>query len=53
MNAPAGTLEDKYTEYIVKARSAVERCIGILKGRWRCLRKERALYYQPEFPGIK
>jgi len=53
MNALAGTPEAKYTEHIVKARSAEERCIGILKGRWRYLRKERALHYQPEFAGIK
>jgi len=53
INVPAGTPEAKYTEHIVKARSVVERCIGILKGRWRCLRKERTLHYQPEFAGIK
>lgn len=52
MNAPAASPEARYTEHIVKARSAVERCIGVLKGRWRCLRKERTLHYTPDFAGI-
>ncbi|XP_024867004.1 putative nuclease HARBI1 [Temnothorax curvispinosus] len=49
LNAPMGSPEFRYTQHITTARCAVERCIGILKGRWRCLRKERALHYQPEF----
>lgn len=53
LNAPIGSPEYRYTQHITTARSAVERCIGILKGRWRCLRKERALHYQPEFAFIK
>lgn len=53
INAPMGSPEYRYTQHITTARCAVERCIGILKGRWRCLRKERALHYQPEFAGIK
>lgn len=52
LNAPIGSPEFRYTEHFTRARSSVERCIGILKGRWRCLRKERALHYQPEFAGI-
>lgn len=53
LNAPMGSPEFRYTQHITTARCAVERCIGILKGRWRCLRKERALHYQAEFAGIK
>lgn len=40
-----------YTDAHARARCCVERTIGILKGRWRCLRKERGLHYSPEFAG--
>jgi len=40
-----------YTNAHVRARSSVERTIGVLKGRWRCPRKERGLHYSPEFSG--
>lgn len=33
-------------------RSTVERCIGLLKGKWRCLNKERALKYTPTNAGF-
>jgi len=52
INAPMGSPEFRYIEHFTRARSSVKRCIGILKGRWRCLRKERALHYQLEFAGI-
>ncbi|XP_039302948.1 putative nuclease HARBI1 [Solenopsis invicta] len=42
LNAPINSPEYRYTEHFTRARSSVERCIGVLKGRWRCLRKERA-----------
>lgn len=29
-------------------RSVVERCIGLLKSRFRCLQRYRALHYEPE-----
>lgn len=45
INAPMGSPEFRYTEHFTRVRSSVERCIGVLKGRWRCLRKERALHY--------
>lgn len=44
-----GTPSARYTNAHMIARSSVERAIGMLKGRWRCLRKERALHYSPEF----
>jgi len=40
-----------FTDCYVRARCSVERTIRVLKGRWRCLRKERALHYAPEFAG--
>lgn len=51
LNQVEGTPGARYTDYHVRTRSAVERCFGILKGRWRCLRKERALHYTPEISG--
>ncbi|KYN02248.1 Putative nuclease HARBI1, partial [Cyphomyrmex costatus] len=52
LNQPVGTPPVRYTDVHVKARSEIERCIGVLKGRWRCLRKERALHYKPEFAAL-
>ncbi|KYM94046.1 hypothetical protein ALC62_15337 [Cyphomyrmex costatus] len=49
LNQEPGTPSAQYTQAHVSARSRIERCIGELKGRWRCLRKERALHYQSEF----
>ncbi|XP_070529052.1 putative nuclease HARBI1 [Cardiocondyla obscurior] len=46
-----GTPSARYTEAHVTARCSIERAIGMLKGRWRCLRKERDLHYSPEFAG--
>lgn len=51
LRQPEGSPSANYTNAQVKARSCVERAIGMLKGRWRCLRKERALHYSPEFSG--
>ncbi|KAG8233154.1 hypothetical protein J437_LFUL014106 [Ladona fulva] len=47
LNAEEGTLEARNTRYHIKARSAVERCIGLLKGRFRCLLLGRKLEYEP------
>ncbi|XP_067203442.1 putative nuclease HARBI1 [Linepithema humile] len=52
LNQPIGTPSARYTEVHVQARCVIERCIGVLKGRWRCLRKERALHYKPEFAAL-
>lgn len=49
LNQKSGTPSALYTEAYVKARCFVERCISVLKERWRCLRKERALHYKSEF----
>ncbi|XP_071652304.1 putative nuclease HARBI1 [Temnothorax longispinosus] len=52
LNQPPGSPSAVYTDSHVRARCSVERTIGILKGRWRCLRKERALHYLPEFAAL-
>ncbi|XP_036146300.1 putative nuclease HARBI1 [Monomorium pharaonis] len=48
LNEPEGSPSARYTQCHIRARFCVERCIGVLKGRWRCLRKERSLHYAPE-----
>jgi nuclease HARBI1 len=48
---PEGSPSARYTNAHIRTRSCIERAIGMLKGRWRCLRKERALHYSPEFSG--
>lgn len=40
--------EELFNKVHSKARSVVERTIGILKGRWRCLLGERKLRISPE-----
>ncbi|KYN19879.1 PREDICTED: putative nuclease HARBI1 [Trachymyrmex cornetzi] len=52
LNQPARSPSASYTDRHATARCTVERTIGIWKGRWRCLRKERALHYTPEFAAL-
>ncbi|KAG8232041.1 hypothetical protein J437_LFUL014442 [Ladona fulva] len=47
LNAPDGSPEALYNTVHVQARSAVERCIGLLKARFRCLLRNRVLEYSP------
>jgi DDE superfamily endonuclease len=51
-NMPDGTPEAAYTVAHCSTRNCVERCIGLLKGRWRCLTKDRALHYTPRQAGL-
>lgn len=51
LNQPPRSPGALYTDAHARARCSVERTIGVLKGRWRCLRKERGLHYSPEFAG--
>ncbi|XP_024869045.1 putative nuclease HARBI1 [Temnothorax curvispinosus] len=46
-NALPITLEGRYTAALVRTRSCIERCIGVLKGRFRCILGERMLHYTP------
>lgn len=47
-NPVPGTPEYRYTEAHIRARNTVERCIGLLKVRFRCILKERTARYSPE-----
>ncbi|KAH7975254.1 hypothetical protein HPB49_025344 [Dermacentor silvarum] len=45
---PARTAEGRYNTAHASMRSVVERCIGLLKSRFRCLQRHRALHYEPD-----
>ncbi|XP_063216851.1 putative nuclease HARBI1 [Bacillus rossius redtenbacheri] len=47
VGAAPGTPEYLYTSRHVATRSCIERCNGVLKSRFRCLRKDRVLHYKP------
>lgn len=51
-NAPEGSPASRYNTAHARARSCVERCIGVLKTRFRCLLKDRVLHYSPEKAGL-
>ncbi|KAH7974042.1 hypothetical protein HPB49_008826 [Dermacentor silvarum] len=40
--------EGRYNTAHASMRSVVERCIGLLKSRFRCLQRHRALHYEPD-----
>lgn len=44
--------ERYYTELHCRVRNTVERCIGVLKSRWRCLLVDRKLHYHPTTAGF-
>lgn len=48
-NAVPGTPQYRYTQRHINARNCIERCIGVLKGRFLCLSK--ILRYSPEKVG--
>lgn len=50
-NPPIGSAEERFNQRFVLCRSIVERTIEISKARWRCLRKERGLHYDPATAG--
>ncbi|KAH6926143.1 hypothetical protein HPB50_015290 [Hyalomma asiaticum] len=47
-NPAPGTPEDEYNKEHASTRNVVERCIGVLKSRFRCLQRYRALLYKPD-----
>lgn len=44
----SGTARSRFNTALAKARSEVERTIGVLKNRLRCLLGARQLHYKPE-----
>ncbi|XP_008178178.1 putative nuclease HARBI1 [Acyrthosiphon pisum] len=48
INDPVTDVEQYYNKIQMTTRSAVERCNGVLKMRFRCLLKHRFLHYHPE-----
>lgn len=51
LNAVEGSPESRYNYRHAVARSCVERCIGLLKMRFRCILQERTARYSPHFVG--
>ncbi|KAJ8939492.1 hypothetical protein NQ318_022546 [Aromia moschata] len=51
LNAAVGTPQERYNICHASARNCIERCFGVLKGRFRCLLGERTLRYSPERVG--
>ncbi|KAJ0169818.1 hypothetical protein K1T71_014424 [Dendrolimus kikuchii] len=50
-NAAPDTPESHYTDIHVRTRNIIERTIGLLKARFRCLLVHRVLHYKPEMAG--
>lgn len=48
VGATPGSAEEYYTKLHCVARNTIERTIGILKNRWRCLLGHRVLHYHPD-----
>ncbi|CAH1984065.1 unnamed protein product [Acanthoscelides obtectus] len=44
---PTDTHEGRYMAALTRTRNCVERYIGVLKNRFRCLLKDRVLHYAP------
>lgn len=47
LHTEPGSAEEYYTENLCRVRSTVERTIGVLKARWRCLLAHRTMHYDP------
>ncbi|KAG0427504.1 hypothetical protein HPB47_025432 [Ixodes persulcatus] len=46
-----GTPAGQYNQAHASMRAVVERCIGLLKSRFRCLHRHRTLYHHPKIAG--
>ncbi|RVE41269.1 hypothetical protein evm_014081 [Chilo suppressalis] len=52
LDAEPNSPEAYYTECHVQTRNVIERTIGVLKARFRCLLVHRTLHYQPQMAGF-
>ncbi|XP_028171560.1 putative nuclease HARBI1 [Ostrinia furnacalis] len=52
INTEPDSPQEYYTELHCRTRNTVERCIGVLKSRWRCLLVDRKLHYHPITAGL-
>lgn len=46
-NPNEGSPQGRYNKTFIRARNTIERLNGVLKGRFRCLSKQRILNYNP------
>lgn len=51
LNVAPGSPQELYNNAHAAARNCIERCFGVLKGKFRCLLGERTLRYSPEKVG--
>ncbi|CAK1547959.1 unnamed protein product [Leptosia nina] len=51
LNTEPGSPEEHFHKLHMTARNTVERCIGVMKARFRCLLNARVLHYDPVFAG--
>lgn len=51
LDAAVGSPEYLYTHRHIRTRVCIERCIGLLKTRFRCLSSDRKLRYAPDMAG--
>ncbi|KAJ8967731.1 hypothetical protein NQ314_002677 [Rhamnusium bicolor] len=49
LNPQDDSPEARYNHHHSSARNCIERCIGLLKAKFRCLLKERVARYNPQF----
>ncbi|XP_023944712.2 putative nuclease HARBI1 [Bicyclus anynana] len=47
LRAGAGSPDEYYNRLHASARSVADRCVGALKGRWRCMLAHKVLRYSP------
>lgn len=52
LDAAPNSPEERYTKKHCQVRNRVERLFGVMKAKWRCLRQDRVLHYQPRVAAL-